>query len=209
MKKILALLVAILPLSVLAQWSVVPSVALGGTMLHNDFENEFSTKSKLGYDVSSVVRYTFNDFFVSSGVGYQSLSVGTDFKKLNGSGDAEFSYKNVYFPLSVGFAYKKIAVYPIIEVGITVGTTVDAVNALQVDRLRGLATEENVGTNSWVLSYFASAGAGYAFSKHISAELKFHFSDSGELDDGNPFFSGTKVTTWRLLGGKLSLAYTF
>jgi hypothetical protein len=173
MKKIIVLLLLVLPTSLTAQWSIIPSVGVGNSRMENDRYSYYYTDAKLGYDVSVATRYSLGLFFASVGVGYQDFKSSDYLSSLlveeNGQHLSDYKYSNIYLPISVGFHYNKLRLYPIAEVGINIMIP----TKLDISR-GGISVDSN--SKSIAFAYLGEFGAGYKLTSKLGAEIKFSYT---------------------------------
>lgn len=208
MKKIWGIIVLIFfPTILFSQWSLGGSVSTGISKVDNDYMTYYKdSKGKMGLDFSVTARYTIWYFYASTGVGYQSFksesgyemrSSTIDYKSLN----PEFSYANVYVPVTVGFLYDRWKVYPVAEVGVNVNFPVSLKDRLEIGN--EVTTKRGV-SKSVVPAFVVQGGVGYGLSERCSLEAKLRYSTSGNVSNHKKSNGSDYKSTWQYIGGQVS-----
>ena len=213
MKKILVvILLTFLPVVAFSQWSrwsIVGSVAAGISEVDNAYMTYYKdSKGKMGIDMALTARYSVWRIYLSSGVGYQSFKSQSGYEltsstvKYNGV-QPEFSYSNIYVPVTVGFNhYKWWKLYPVVEMGATINFPVELKDRLEIGNEVTTRRGDSKGT---VVSFVAQGGLGYSFNDRCSVEAKFRFSTSGSVSTYKDISGKDYNSTWQFIGGQLSL----
>ncbi len=191
-----------------SQWSLVSSASVGISEAKNDYMKTYykSSKGQLGLDFAFTARYAIWKLFVSSGIGFQTFKSESgrtlessliDYKNLN----PQFSYSNIYVPLTIGFSYDRWKLYPIAEAGVNVLFTTELKDRLAI----GNETSSRMGgSNSTVLAFVMQAGIGYAFSDKCSFEAKLRFSTTGDVSRYTYANGKNYKSTWQYVGAQAS-----
>ncbi|MDR0660278.1 MAG: hypothetical protein LBG19_05645 [Prevotellaceae bacterium] len=195
------------PTILFSQWSFVGSVSGGISEIENDFTKPYrNNKGKMGADLSVAVRYSIWKFYVSSGVGYQAFKSESGYvfnSNINGYKNLhpEFSYSNIYIPVTIGFIYDRWRVYPIAETGVHVGFPVSLEDRLEISPT---VTTKHGEARLTVIGFMLQAGAGFALSERFAIEAKFRYFSSENTSN----FQGYK-STWQYIGGQVSFIVKF
>lgn len=209
MKKIgVFILLVFFPTILFSQWSFAGSAAVGVSEVKNNYMKKYykDSKGQLGLDFAVTARYTIWKLYLSSGVGFQTFKSQSgrsmessliDYKSLN----PQFSYSNVYVPLTIGFNYNRWKIYPIAEAGVKFLFTTELKDRLDIN---SETTSRIGGSKSTVVAFVGQAGVGYAFNYRYSLEAKFRFSSTGDVSiykypDGTNYKS-----TWQFIGAQVS-----
>lgn len=209
MKKVwvLALLV-LLPTVMFAQWRAVASVSGGLSEVDNIYMKFYNdSKAKVGYDFSATVRYAYKVFYASSGVGFQAFKAESGYAMNSsvidyGKTRPEFSYSNIYIPVTLGFNYNAWKVYPLAEMGIQVGLPVEVKDRIVIGNE---VTTKRGDPKAVVLSFVIQGGVGYIFSKKCAVEAKLRYTSSGNVSTYEDKVGKKYKSTWNYVGGQVSL----
>ncbi len=208
MKRIwIIILLVFFPTILFSQWSFAGSVSTGTSKVSNDYMKFYKTsKGSQGFDLAFTARYAIWKIYVSSGVGFQAYksqsgyvmtSSVVDYQALN----PEFSYSDVYVPLTIGFSHDRWKLYPVVEAGVAVNFTIESKDRLAIGNE---TTSRLGGANATVLSYIAQAGLGYGFNDRYSLEAKLRFSGTGNVSNQKNTNGTNYKSTWQFIGAQVS-----
>lgn len=213
MKKIwVSILLVLLPTVVFSQWSGW-SIAVSGSAGISEANNSSTkyykenTKGKIGTDVSFTARYAIRMFYLSSGVGFQAFTSQSGYVMRSdtvsyGGLRPDFSYSNLYIPLTVGFRYDRWKLYPLVELGANVHFPTGLKDRIVV----GNDVTDVVGSAKFVtLSFVAQGGLGLSLGGRCALEAKLRYSTSSDVSKEDKRVRNNTKSTWTYTGGQLSM----
>lgn len=196
MKKLLIAALCCLPITLIAQFSIVPSGSVGMSTFKLEYKNISDFKADVAFTGDVLVRYSIPNsyFYASTGVGFLSYKSNNDAEPIDAMIPPPEAIKHaylseslnaLYFPLYIGFYLPEKELSPVIEVGGVLNTVLSTGD---------FSEQGKYEENSTMFSFVVGAGLRYKLYKNNALEVKLRYTQTNNMLE----LSGSRWTLFSL-----------